>query len=59
VAVQEIAKAVAGLTADEIRRRLEELREEELGLRVMLRSATARERAQRLREQQGGNRVDR
>jgi hypothetical protein len=53
VAVQEIAKAVAGLTADEIRQRLDELRQEEQGLKVMLRSAAARERARRQREREG------
>jgi hypothetical protein len=50
----DAAKLVKSLDADEIARRLEELADEERALRVLLRSARARENAVRRRRSQKG-----
>ena len=56
MAIADVAKAVRDLTSQQIRQRIEELEQEMQGLKIMLRSACARERAQRKREAANGTR---
>jgi hypothetical protein len=52
VAITDIAKAIRELSAEKIRQRITELEEERQALKVLLRSAAARERLQRQRTEQ-------